>query len=299
MKKDRIIIDILSQLNLKYKTNEPLSKHTSVRVGGNTNFFAEVKTKKQFIELLERLNKFEIKYQILGNGTNVLASDNGFDGVVICTKKMKRYKVSKNSVYVQAGMGLFEFGKLLKKYGLAGLEFLFGIPGSVGGAIVMNAGAFEKNIGDYVDYVLAFVDGKIKKIKQKDMCFSYRNSLAQQKEMVIVGAKFNLKFGSSEDIENLQNKYFQTKLAYQPYDKLSFGSAFKRVDGKAVSKMIDELGLKGFRIGGAEISKKHAGFIINIGDATCQDYLKMIKYIQQKIFDEYGVVVEPEVKFLW
>ncbi len=293
------IFDILSQFRIKYKLDEPLAMHTSVKVGGKAKFFAYVKTKKQLVELLIFLrNNGDIKYQILGNGTNVLASDDGFDGFIICTKKMKRYKVSKNNIFVQAGMGLFEFGKILKNNGLAGLEFLYGIPGTIGGAIVMNAGAFEKNIGDYVDYVLAFCDGQVKKLKQKEMQFAYRKSIAQKKDIVILGAKFNLEFCEKTAIENLQKEYLQKKTISQPYDKLSFGSAFKRCEGKPISKIIDELGLKGLRIGGAEISKKHAGFIINVGGATCQDFLEMIQYIQQKIYDAHGFIPEPEVKLL-
>ena len=162
----------------------------------------------------------------------------------------------------------------------------------------MNAGAFKQDIGNYIDYVLVFCDGKIKKLSQKQMQFGYRTSIAQKKEMVILGAKFLLKKSTRFEIEKLQNEYFSRKLSSQPYDQLSFGSAFKRCDGKPISKIIDELGLKGFRIGGAEISKKHAGFIVNIGNATCQDFKEMIKYIQQKILDEFGFVPEPEVKLL-
>ena len=298
MKNIDLVIDILSHNNVKYQLDESLKNHTSVKVGGNAKIFATPNSQKQLVDMVDKFEQNEIKYQILGNGTNSLFLDKGFDGVIVCTKNLKKHKNSNNSIYVQCGLGLFDFCKLLKKYELGGLEFLFGIPGSVGGAIVMNAGAFEQNIGDHVEYVLVYCDGKVKKISKKQMQFSYRESIAQKQKMIVLGAKFKLQKTSYKQIDNKQKEYFQIKTMSQPYDKLSFGSAFKKSNGKAVSKMIDELGLKGFRIGNVEISKKHAGFIINIGDATCQDFLKMIKYIEQKIFENYGLKIEPEVKLL-
>ena len=241
----------------------------------------------------------DIKYHILGNGTNTIFADSGFDGVVISTKNLKKIKIKESSIFVECGVGLFELGKTTKKTGLSGLEFAYGIPGSVGGAVVMNAGAFGKSIGDFVEYVKVFVDGKIKKISKKKMCFSYRSSLAQKKDMIVLGAKFNLEFSSPFEVEKKQQNFFEHRLITQPYSDLSFGSVFKRNNEHLpVSKLIDELGLKGYRIGGAEVSKKHAGFIVNIGSATCQDCILLIKYIQSKIFDAYGFVPEPEVKIV-
>jgi len=303
MKNNKIIIDTLSQNKINYTLNEPLSAHTSIKIGGVAKIFINVKTEKELIFVLNFLKKNEIRYHILGNGTNTLASDNGYNGVVICTKKLKRYKVSiKNhnaSIYVQSGMGLFEFNKFLRHLGFEGLEFSYGIPGSIGGAICMNAGAYNQNIGDFVKYVKIFQNGKIKKISKSKMLFSYRNSMVQNSDIVVLGAKFNFKKGDQKQIENLQNFYFQKRLNSQPYSDLSFGSVFKRnLNFDPVSKLIDDLGLKGYSIGGAEISKKHAGFIINVGSATCQDCLLLIKYIQQRIYESYGFVPEPEVKFL-
>ena len=293
-----IVKSFFEKRNIEYLEHESLSKRTSVHVGGKAKFFAVPNTQKKLLDLLAFLNENEIKYQILGNGTNLLCLDEGYEGVIICTKKLKRYKVSKTNIYVQCGMGLFEFGKLLRKFELSGLEFMYGIPGSIGGAIVMNAGAFEKNIGEYVEYVLVYQNGKSKKLSREQMKFSYRYSLAQSEQMIVLGAKLNLSKSHAESIAKLQEQYFQKKLASQPYDMPSFGSAFKRNEKLPISKIVDELGLKGYTIGGAQISKKHAGFIVNIGDATCQDYLEMIKYIQQKVFDAYGFVPEPEVRFL-
>ena len=303
MKNYKKIIDTLSQNNYIYKLEENLSKHTSIKIGGKAKIFIEVKTEKQLIFLIKYLSLIGTKYHILGNGTNTLFSDKNFDGVIVCTRGLKKYFINigncKNAIYVQAGMGLFELNKLLKKLGFGGLEFTYGIPGSVGGAVCMNAGAFNQSIGDFVEYVKIFDGERVQIISKKNMLFSYRQSIVQNSNLVVLGVKLNLKKSNSQDIEFLQKQYFQKRLDSQPYDKLSFGSCFKRYDGKEpVSKLIDDLGLKGYRIGDAEISKKHAGFIINIGSATCQDVRLLIKYIQEKIFEHFGFIPEPEVKFL-
>ncbi len=332
MKNYKNIVNFLKINKINYVLNEPIKNHTSIKIGGNATFFAYVKTEKQFVKLLNYLISIQQKFYILGNGTNTLASDNGYNGVVICTKKLKKYKVqnyfnqilkkkknktvicdklscnnyfnSQNtklakSIYVQTGMGLFEFCKLLKELELGGLEFAYGIPGSIGGAICMNAGAFNKNIGDFVEYVKVYNNGKIKKIKRINMNFAYRQSIIQNSNLIVLGVKFNLQYSTSNKIEKLQQDYFNKRLSTQPYSNLSFGSVFKRnLNFEPVSKLIDDLGLKGYRIGGAEISKKHAGFIVNIASATCQDCLLLIKYIQQKVYDAYGFIPEPEVKLL-
>ena len=293
------IIDILSQNKYDFLIDEPLKIHTSIKIGGNAKIFVYVKSEKEFLKLINILKNNDIKYHIIGAGTNTLAGDNGFDGIVISTKRLKRYKISKNKIYIQCGTNLFAFGKILKKHGLKGLEFAYGIPGSVGGAVVMNAGAYEHNIGDFVEYVKVIENGKIKKIKKDDMQFSYRSSLAQTKNLIVLGAKFVFEIGKPGDIEKLQNEYFQKRLNSQPYTELSFGSVFKKnLKFEPISKLIDRLGLKGFRIGGAEISKKHAGFIVNVANATCQDCLLLIKYIQEKVFENFGFVPELEVKLL-
>lgn len=290
--------DFLESKNIKFIEYEKLAFHTSVGVGGRARFFVVVKTQKQLVDLLCYIHQNEIKYHILGNGTNTLASDKLYIGVVISTKNLKRMVLSNGGIYTQCGLGLFEFCKILKENCYEGLEFLYGIPGTIGGAVVMNAGAFGREIGDYIEYVSVYHNGKVKKLSKHQLNFSYRNSIFQYSDLVVLGAKFTLKKGSCEKISQMQQNYFKQKLDEQPYNFPSFGSAFKRCQNVPVGKLIDELGLKGYTIGGAQISKKHAGFIINIGNATCQDFVKMIKYVQKKVFDAYGIKIEPEVKFL-
>ena len=299
MKNKNKIIEILSQNKIKYFCDELLSTHTSIKIGGKTPIFVEIASQKQLVDLLVYCDANEIKYHILGNGTNTLFDDSGFNGIVVCTKALKKFKVSNQSLFAECGFGLFELGKITKNLGLSGLEFAYGIPGSVGGAIVMNAGAFGENIGDFVEYVKVYQNGEVKRLSQKQMQFAYRSSLAQTQKMVVLGAKFVLAKSSPKDIETRQQQFFKHRLQTQPYSDLSFGSAFKRnTNFPPVSKLIDELGLKGYHIGGAEISKKHAGFIVNVGSATCQDCILLIQYIQSKIFDAYGFVPEPEVKIV-
>ena len=299
MKYYKQIIEIMSQNKIDYYLNEPLSNYTSVKIGGKAKIFAEISSKKQFVTLLDFLTQTKTKYYILGNGTNTLACDENIDAVVICTKKFNQYYVSKGGIYVNAGLGLFKLNNVLCALKQTGLEFSYGIPGTVGGAVAINAGAYDGCVGNFVNYVVAYVNGRVKKISGKNMQFGYRTSLAQKTKMVILGVKFKLNKGNAKQIKKLQNFYFNTRLASQPYDSLSFGSAFKRnANHQPVSKLVDMLGLKGYQIGGAQISKKHAGFIINVGFATCKDFVLLIKYIQKKVFENFGFVPEPEVKLL-
>lgn len=295
------IVDILSQLKIdNVKLNEPLKKHSSIKIGGNAQIFVDIKSQKQLKDCVSFLNSINYKFVVLGNGTNTLFGDNGYSGAVLCLgKNLKDFKIYEDGIYAQAGLGLFEFNKICRQNGFGGLEFSYGIPGSIGGAICMNAGAYGKCLGDFVDYVLVIKNGRLKKIKAKDMHFAHRQSAVQTDGLIVVGAKFKLSKQEPKNIENLQNEYFQKRLQNQPYADPSLGSVFKRHNGNLpVSKIIDDLGLKGYSVGGACVSEKHAGFIINKDSATCQDVLKLIKYIQKKVKSSYGFVPELEIKIL-
>lgn len=293
------VYDIIYQNGFDIKCDEDIKNYTSVKISAKVKYIVLPKSKLQLLQLLNILKTNEIKYYILGNGTNTLVANDFFDGVVILTRYLKRYKISKNNIYAQCGLGLFELADILKKNSLGGLEFAYGIPGCVGGAIFMNAGAYGGYVGDFVEYIEVIKNGKIIKLKKDKLGFAYRQSMLQEEDLVVVGAKFNLHFEEPKDIEFLQNYYFQKRLKFQPYDMPSFGSCFKKNPNfPPVSKLIDDLGLKGYTIGGAQVSKKHAGFIVNIGGASCQNYLEMIKYIQGRIFEHYGFVPELEVRLL-
>lgn len=291
------IVDNLAKYKLTdIMINEPLKNHTSIKIGGEAKLLVMPKTKKQVIDCINFFEKVGMKYFVLGNGTNVLCSDNGFDGAVIkLSKNLNVCRKINNGVYADAGVSLFQLGRFCRENNLSGLEFSYGIPGSVGGAVCMNAGSHNDCIGNHVQFVWVLCDGKIKKLSQAEMCFEYRNSLIKKQNLIVLGVKFLLETKPKQQIEMLQNKHFQQKLSLQPYNELSFGSCFKRRGDVAISKIIDDMGLKGYKVGDVAISEKHAGFIINKGNGTCKDCLKLIQYVQKKIKKAHKFVPELEV----
>lgn len=300
MSKEFEIVDTLFKLGIKdVKLNEPLKNYTNIKIGGNANIFVDIKSQNQLAKCTKFFDDIKYQYAILGNGTNTLVKDDGFCGAVISTKGLKKIRVCDDGVFAQAGVGLFELNRVCRDNGLSGLEFSYGIPGSVGGAVCMNAGAYGESMSSVVDYVCVLQGGKTKRIKAKNMGFDYRTSKTKNSQMVIVGVKFRLKKSTTKHIEILQNTIFQNRLQRQPYNEPSLGSVFKRQKGfLPISQIIDSLGLKGFCIGGASVSKKHAGFIVNNHSATCQDFLKLVEYIQKKIKNSYGFEPELEIKIL-
>lgn len=295
------IVDTLYQLNIKeVLLNELLSKHTTIKIGGMANLFVKIKSARQLKDCIKFFNENNINYYVLGRGSNILAGDDGFNGAIISlSNSLNKYKILEDGIYAEAGVGLFELNRICRTFGFGGLEFSYGIPGSVGGAVCMNAGSFGYSIGDFVEYVRVIENNKFKKLKKEQMQFAYRKSIVQNKGIIVVGVKFKLEKKDKKEIENLQNIYFHKKLETQPYSELSFGSVFKRNNSfEPVSKLIDKLGLKGFSIGGASISEKHAGFIINKRNATCKDCLKLIQYIKQQIRAKYNFEPELEVELL-
>ena len=294
------LLDFLEENKIEFRQNELLSEHTNFKIGGRCKVMCFPNTIPKTVSLLKFLHANNIMYHVLGNGTNMLCSDLGYDGVIVKLTSLKDYKIKKNKVFASAGLNLFKLNKILASFGLAGLEFTYGIPGSVGGAVTMNAGAYGENIGDYIENVKAFDGKKIVTIGKEKMNFSYRHSLCQEKPLVILGATFVLTNGDTEKIKEKQNEFLQKRLNSQPYHEPCAGSVFKRLDNgvKPLSKIIDDLGLKGKRIGDAEISTIHAGFIVNKGQATCKDVLDLVKYIRHKVFSSKGIVPELEIKLL-
>lgn len=295
------LFEFLENNNIEFKLSEPLSNHTNFKIGGKAYVMAFPSSISKFIRLLKFVKTYKIKFFVLGNGTNMLCSDNGFNGLIIkLGKNLKGYKISQNLVYAEAGVNLFEFNRILAKNGLSNLEFTYGIPGSVGGAVYMNAGAFNKSIGDYIKQVKVFDGERIRTLNQHELNFKYRHSTFQEKNYIILGASFNLNIDNPENITNLMNSYLTHRKETQPYFESSAGSVFKRLDGgeKPVSKMIDDLGLKGKHINDAYVSTIHAGFIVNKGKATCKDVLNLIEYIKEKVSSRFGVTPNLEIKIL-
>lgn len=279
--------------------NEPMKKHTSFRIGGNADYFLKIETQEELKQVLEVCKKFKKEIFIIGNGTNLLVTDKGFRGVIIKLELNNiELKQENNEFYitVETGYPLTKLSKFALDNELEGLEFACGIPGTIGGAIRMNAGAYGsemKNIVVSTQYM--DLDGNINELNLEEQEFSYRNSIFSKKEFIILSTTVKLKKGDKENIKQKVLENNQSRIKNQPLEFPNAGSTFKRKEGVITAKLIDEAGLKGYSIGDACVSTKHAGFLINKGNATFEDMNKLIKYIQKNLLEKYNVQIELEV----
>lgn len=286
---------ILGKNNIEIDAS--LKDYSGFKIGGVAHFMLYPTSIKKTVKLLKFLNNINQKYIILGNATNVLI--NGDKDVVISLKKLNKMKVKKDIVYAESGVSLFKFNEFLKDNSLSGLERTYGIPGSIGGGIVQNCGAYGANISDKLTKVYFFNGKKLIKKDKKNLKFSYRSSeFKENSDYVVLKAEFKLEKDSKKKIENRLNEIITTRKQKQPYEYPSAGSVFKRVDGVIISKLIDELGLKGTEIGGAKISEKHAGFIINYNNAQYEDVINLINFVKNKIKEEKNIDLELEIVLL-
>jgi len=286
---------------IKYLEQEELSKHTSFKIGGPAEIFAKPASTEQVALIADFCRKNEIPLLPLGKGSNVLAPDNGIKGVTMYfgSDFGKIILLDDETIYCEAGASLSALCKFALENELTGLEFAYGIPGSVGGAVFMNAGAYSGEIKD----VIVFADhvdkeGKTGRFTGEELEMSYRHSVYSGKEYFITGAAFKLQKGDRTEIKAKMDDLLGRRFDKQPMDKPSAGSTFKRPEGAFASALIDQCGLKGYRIGGAEVSTKHAGFVVNIGGATAEDVLQLIGYIQEKVKNDTGFFIEPEIEIL-
>ncbi|MDE6583113.1 MAG: UDP-N-acetylmuramate dehydrogenase [Clostridia bacterium] len=282
--------------NFDVREEASLKDYSTIKIGGKAKWLVFPRNYLELKKILEIAETGNLKYFILGNGSNTLFDDDGFDGVVISLKKFNKVKVVGDYVYAGAGINLFALNQKLKAQGLSGLEFCYGIPASLGGFVYMNGGCFGHEIGQVVEEVLVLNDGKLVRLKKEEIEFSYRKTNLQ--DCVILRVKLRLTPQDVKVIEENMNFYFNKKREAQPCDLPSLGSVFKAVYGEKtvyVSKMIDTLGLKGVKIGGAEISKKHAGFIVNTGNATSQDVKDLIELVKRELTK---VDVFPELEII-
>lgn len=294
------LADIVGYDNIK--KNEPMSKHTSFKVGGNADYFIEINPDKNVINKISKFaNENHIKLTIIGNGTNILVSDNGIRGIVLKLKVDTSYNICDDYIEVSAGVQNAYVANIMLNNEMTGFEFASGIPGTIGGAIVMNAGAFGSEMKDIL-YEVSGIDlntHKIFNFNNNDCQFSYRTSIFQNNpNLFILSAKIKYSQGNREDIKNLMNEYKEKRLSTQPLDKPSAGSTFKRGDGFITAKLIDEAGLKGYSIGGAMVSTKHAGFIVNTGSATAKDIEELIKYVKDEVYKKFNKKIEEEVRII-
>ncbi len=286
------------RFQIEWRKNEPMSRHTTFRIGGSAVLYAVCKSVDALAMLTEECRKREIPWLILGNGSNVLFSDEGFEGVVISTTGLDHVTIKEHTVTVEAGANLTAVSKLARDASLTGMEFAHGIPGSCGGAVFMNAGAYDgemKNIVTESTY-LDTADGTLHTISAEEHCFGYRESIYRSHpDWIIVSAKLTLSPGFKDEITARMDDFMNRRISKQPLEYPSAGSVFKRYPGRYTAQMIDEAGLKGASVGGAQVSEKHAGFIINTGGATCADVTELIRQIKEKIHEQFGICIECEL----
>lgn len=287
----------------RIKQNEPIKNHTSFKIGGPAEFYIKITSIEELQKILEFAKKEQIKITILGNGSNVLVSDSGIKGIVIRTnlKKIKIEPKEQNKIEITVDDATpigFLAQKLLKEE-ITGFEEISGIPGTIGGAILMNAGAHGKEMKDIVTEITAIdYNGKIHKFTNEQAGFTYRNSIFSSGKYIILQAKIILEKGNAKDIKAKMDEYAQFRKEKQPIEYPSAGSTFKRGTDFITAKLIDDAGLKGYTIGGAKVSEKHAGFIINTGNATAQDVLDLAKYVTDKVYEKFGKKIEFEIKIV-
>ncbi len=292
-------VRILPQLELR--DQEPLSKHTSFRIGGPAEIMAFPKNAEELSLLLKLSKKMDIKPVILGAGTNVLAPDEGTAGLVICLKDCLNgiEQLPGSRIQVMAGVTMARAAVFAANHGLSGMEFAHGIPGTVGGGVYMNAGAYGGEIGKICESVTVMdAGGQMRQMSREDMKFRYRHSVLEETGEIVVSAVLALTEDSPDAIKGRMKELLSKRSASQPLDLPSAGSAFKRPVGGYAAALIDRSGLKGFRVGNAAISSKHAGFAVNLGGATARDVRSLLQQVSDRVYADSGIRLEPEIR-IW
>lgn len=279
---------------------EPLSKHTSFRIGGPAKRMAFPSAPEEMVLLCGYAEEQGLSPLVIGNGTNLLISDNGLDRLVISTRKMDVIEpVGEGVLRAGAGATLARLATVACDMGLDGLAFAHGIPGSVGGGVAMNAGAYGGEMKDVVSRVAVLFPDGIRYYHKEQMDFSYRHSLlSDHREAIVLYAEFTLAKGEKGTIRAAMQDLMARRKDKQPLEYPSAGSTFKRPEGHFAGALVEQAGLKGFTVGGAQVSEKHAGFIINIGGATCADVTSLMKEVSRRVEERFGVTLEPEVKII-
>jgi UDP-N-acetylmuramate dehydrogenase len=296
-----IIYNYAQKLDCDARRFEPMSRHTSFKIGGKADVYIKVTNLSQLMKILKECDACKEKYILLGNGSNVLVPDEGIHGTVLRLDGDFRNisLIDDTTIYCGAGAALGSLCKFAQKCGLSGLEYAWGIPGTVGGAVFMNAGAYGGEMKDVVYSVSHITNsGDIGRIEAENLEFGYRTSVYRKNGCIITGAVFKLKKDDPEEIQNRMNDYMNRRSAKQPLEYPSAGSVFKRPEGAFAGALIEQCGLKGKTVGGAQVSEKHAGFIINKSKATANDVKQLVSEIQKTVEDETGYKLECELIFL-
>ncbi len=279
---------------------ESMKKHTTFRIGGPADIFAVPQTAAEAAAIVRICREQGVPLYVIGNGSNLLVADEGWRGVILqIYRNLSEITVSGDTMKVQAGAMLSAMAKRALACSLTGLEFASGIPGTVGGAVVMNAGAYGGEIRDVLTQITVLTpEGTIETVPAEKLELSYRHSVIPEKNWIVLGAEFRLCQGDAESIRAQMEELKERRVAKQPLDLPSAGSTFKRPEGHFAGKLIMEAGLRGFSVGDAQVSEKHCGFIVNRGNASADDVLRLIREVTQRVREHAGVTLEPEVKIL-
>lgn len=284
----------------RVRENEPMSRHITFRVGGNADYYVTPDSEEEIQDVIALCKEFQVPYYVIGNGSNLLVGDKGYRGVIlqIC-REMSSIQVDDQVISVQAGALLSKVGSAALEAGLTGFEFAAGIPGTVGGAVVMNAGAYGGEMKDILlDVTVLTSDGEVKVLDLEELELGYRTSVIPKMQYVVLSARFGLQKGDKEMIRATMNQLKEQRVSKQPLEYPSAGSTFKRPEGHFAGKLIQDAGLRGFQVGGAQISEKHCGFVINKEQATASDIVELMRQVSEKVWELFEVRLEPEVKFL-
>lgn len=291
------LLKVLGKEKILYR--EPMKKHTTFRVGGEAEYFLMPSSVEEIRAVLQLFKQYRIPFLTVGNGSNLLVSDQGIAGAVLhLGKNFSEIRAEGTSLHVQAGALLSSAAHFAAEGALTGLEFAAGIPGSLGGAITMNAGAYGGEMKQVVRSVCVMTpEGDIRHFTNEEMEFGYRHSIVREKKLLVLSADFVLEKGNKEDIFAQMQELARRRREKQPLEYGSAGSTFKRPQGYFAGKLIMDAGLAGFQIGGAQVSEKHCGFVINTGEASAKDVAEVIQHVQRTVMEKYAVMLEPEVRF--
>ncbi|MFD1418046.1 UDP-N-acetylmuramate dehydrogenase [Companilactobacillus keshanensis] len=285
--------------NIEFKKDEPLSKYTFTKTGGNADVLAFPKNRNELVGIVNTARENGIKITIIGNASNLIIKDGGIRGIVIILPNFHKISIHDNEVTAEAGATIINTTIAAQKSGLTGLEFAAGIPGSVGGAVFMNAGAYGGEIKDvFSSAEVLLPDGQIKNFNHEDMAFNYRHSIIQENGGIVISGTFRLNSGDKNKIQEEMDRLNELRRSKQPLEYPSCGSVFKRPVGHFTGPLIIKAGLQGKIIGGAQVSMKHAGFIVNINHATATDYMNLIHLIQRTIKEKFDIELQTEVRII-
>ncbi len=285
---------------LQIEKDTPLSRKTTFKIGGTADLGVYPKNEQELIYALLLCRDLCIPRYVMGRGSNLLVSDEGFRGAVIFTEKMQSFRVRGDTVTVDAGMGLTSLSRKAGEKGLSGLEFACGIPGSVGGAVVMNAGAYGGEMKDVVKRCRVFYPQSVTvdEVDNSSCGFSYRHSVFMENGGIVISAVLELSEDDPSKIKKREDELLSRRREKQPLEYASAGSAFKRPEGYFAAKLIDDAGLRALTVGGAQVSEKHAGFVINRGSATSADVIELMRIVRERVFEKFKVELAPEIRYL-